>query len=119
MPTQEDIESALEWFELHEKHDSQGRILAAAYRAEKERNDCQNRHMDRGDRLLANERDEIARGHALLEKAEARAELAERQYGELRDEYRRWVLMMQDEHLEDGYLETYLARHEAERKSLV
>ena len=111
MPTQEDIESALEWFELHEKHDSQGRILAAAYRAEKERNDCQNRHMDRGDRLLANERDEIARGHALLEKAEARAELAERQYAEL-------CKYMDFNAAHDAEWDAMIARHEAERKAL-
>jgi hypothetical protein len=32
MPTPNEIESALEWFELHEKHDPNGRILASAYR---------------------------------------------------------------------------------------
>ena len=130
---------------LIKMHNDKIESLESAYRAEKERADALSNCPETPDSSidyasLAERRKEdidglVSMTHRLeddlewarkvyqeacvsYDKKKARAELAERQYGELRDEYRRWVLMMQDEHLEDGYLETYLARHESERKAL-
>ena len=115
MPTQEEISEILS--NIDERYrlgiDNPGEAtLAAAYRAEKDRNDCQNRHMDRGDRLLASERAEIARGHVLLEKAEARAELAERQRDELLHGLRA------EQCSRSIFWREIFSRHEAERKAL-
>jgi hypothetical protein len=103
-PTQEDIDEALAFADMHKDftlyNDNVLNILAAAYRAK-----CE--EVDAG--LV------YARSvNALCQKTQARAEMMERQYGEL------VKIIDEDLVIEEGgsYIRSFMASHTDEREAL-
>jgi len=149
MPTQEEIDDALLWVESYEGlkipiAERNAAIIATAYRAEKERADrCADELVSASKlavaasaacRRIAKWRDLCLEKINILEAAdyeelrafshsvdqEARAELAERQYAELKISAIEWAHDITGEWGDNTYdiCATMIARHEAERKAL-